>query len=333
MSARTRFSHHPSTSAVDPLAVARRARSGRPGAVPVTPAPSCGPRAPSQQRRDTLATNGGEKNWLDCRTAFISDIHLGTRQCRADYLVDFLACLTCDRLVLVGDVIDLQAMRRSIHWDSSHAAVVEQIFMLARRGVEVVYIPGNHDAALRAIIGTEISGVHILGHLEHVTADGRRLLVSHGDELDEELHNCRLQHWLGEKAYYLLLMMNHWISGARRCLRRPYWSLSVWAKARSGRARKYIARFEAAASRAALEKGYDGYIGGHIHKAALRDDRGVIYCNTGDWVEHCTSLIEDHDGSLHLIHWSDHVRLHASNHSPPAEAVRPIRLSPDLAQL
>ncbi|WP_077278925.1 UDP-2,3-diacylglucosamine diphosphatase [Thioalkalivibrio denitrificans] len=268
-----------------------------------------------------------------CRTAFISDVHLGTRQCRAGYLADFLARLNCERLVLVGDIIDLQAMRRRIYWDDDQAAVIEQIFMLARRGVEVIYIPGNHDDALRTMIGARIKGVHILGHIEHQTADGRRLLVSHGDEFDDELLTCRVQHWIGDQAYHLLLRMNHWIGGVRRYLRRPYWSLSVWAKERSGRARRYIARFEAAASRTARENGYDGYIGGHIHKAALRAEHGVIYCNTGDWVEHCTALIEDQDGSLHLIHWSDHVRLHASRAVGEAEAGPRYPLQPQTSGL
>jgi UDP-2,3-diacylglucosamine pyrophosphatase LpxH len=270
---------------------------------------------------------------FDCRTAFISDIHLGTRQCRAAYLADFLARLNCERLVLAGDVIDLHAMRRRIHWDDAHTAVIEHVLMLARRGVEVFYIPGNHDEALRTLIGTEIRGVHVLGHLEHLTADGRRLLVSHGDEFDDVLCTCRLQHWLGDKAYHLLLRMNHWISGARRYLRRPYWSLSVWAKGRSGRVRDYIARFEATASRSALERGYDGYIGGHIHKPAIRTDNGVIYCNTGDWVEHCTALIEDHGGSLHLIHWSDHVRLHAGLRARDIDGAGACDLPPELAWL
>jgi UDP-2,3-diacylglucosamine pyrophosphatase LpxH len=268
-----------------------------------------------------------------CRAAFISDTHLGTRQCRAAYLADFLERLDCERLVLVGDIIDIQAMRRRIHWDGAQTAVIEQVFTLCRRGVEVIYIPGNHDAALRALVGAEVRGVRILRDLKHLTADGRRLLVSHGDEFDDKIRHGRIQHWLGDKGYHLLLWMNHFVGRARRRLRRPYWSLSAWAKARVGRARDYVSRFETAASRTALERGYDGYIGGHIHKAAMHSDHGVIYCNTCDWVEHCTALIEDHSGSLHLIHWSDHGRLAASDPRPVANGARPIELPPELAWL
>jgi len=270
---------------------------------------------------------------FDCRTAFVSDIHLGTRECRAQYLLDFLQRLNCERLVLVGDVFDLWAMRRRVVWTRAQAAIIEHVFALADRGIEVLYIPGNHDEALRGLIGTEIRGVRILRNLEHRTADGRRFLVSHGDEFDNEVRHSRLQHWLGDVGYQLLLRASHWVDRVRRQLQRPYWSLSAWAKTRVGRARDYIGRFEAAATRAAREAGYDGYIGGHIHKAAIRSHEGVLYCNTGDWVEHCTALIEDHGGFLHLVHWSDHVRLDASDSLRIENGVPAPGLPPELAWL
>jgi UDP-2,3-diacylglucosamine pyrophosphatase LpxH len=250
---------------------------------------------------------------FDCRTAFVSDIHLGTRDCRAPYLLDFLQRLQCERLVLVGDVFDLWAMRRRVVWSPAQSAIIEHVFALAAKGIEVFYIPGNHDEALRALIGSEIRGVRIVRSLDHETADGRRFLVSHGDEFDDEVRHSHLQHRLGDIAYQFLLRISHYVDHARRYLQRPYWSLSAWAKTRVGRARDYIGRFESAAARAARDGGYDGYIGGHIHKAAIESRDGVLYCNTGDWVEHCTALIEDNGGYLHLVHWSDHVRLDASD--------------------
>lgn len=270
---------------------------------------------------------------FDCRTAFISDIHLGTRECRAAYLLDFLERLDCERLVLVGDVFDLWAMRRRVIWNAAQAGVIERIFALADRGVEVLYIPGNHDEALRALAGTEIRGVRILRELEHQTADGRRFLVRHGDEFDDQVKHGRLQHRIGDLGYQLLLRISHWVDRGRRVLQRPYWSLSAWAKTRVGRARDYIGRFEEAATRAAREGGYDGYIGGHIHKAAIASRDGVLYCNTGDWVEHCTALIEDRAGYLHLIHWSDHGRVDASDASGEAAGRPAPALPPELAWL
>jgi len=270
---------------------------------------------------------------FDCRTAFVSDIHLGTRECRAEYLLDFLQRLRCERLVLVGDIFDVWVMRRRMTWTAAQTAVVNQIFQLADQGMEVLYIPGNHDEALRVLIGTEIRGVRILHNLEHRTADGRRFLVSHGDEFDDPIQQRRLLYWLGDLGYQGLLRLSHWVDRGRRLLRRPYWSLCAWAKTCVGRARDHVRDFEAAAVRAARDGGYDGYIGGHIHKAAIRNTDGVCYCNTGDWVEHCTALIEDHGGLLHLIHWSDHGRLDASDSDPAATEARVVPLPPELAWL
>ena len=250
---------------------------------------------------------------FDCRTAFLSDLHLGTRECRADFLLDFLQRLQCERLVLVGDVFDLWAMRRRLIWTEQQSAVLDQIFALAATGVEVVYIPGNHDARLRAFAGVEIRGVRIRRSLEHQTVDGRRFLISHGDEFDDEVKHGSWQHWVGDVAYQWLLRSSHWLNRTRNAFGLHYWSLSAWAKTRLGRARDYIGRFQKAAVRCALAQGYDGFICGHIHKAAIEDIDGILYCNTGDWVEHCTALIEDHDGLMHLIHWSDHGRLDASD--------------------
>lgn len=268
-----------------------------------------------------------------CRTAFLSDIHLGTRECRAQYLLDFLQRLDCERLVLVGDVFDLWAMRRRVIWNAAQAAVIERVFSLADNGTEVIYIPGNHDEALRALIGTEIRGIRIVRNLDHETADGRRFLVSHGDEFDDEVRFSRIQHLIGDLTYQILLRASHWVDAVRRQFSLRYWSLSAWAKTRVGRARDYIHRFEAAATGAARANGYDGYIGGHIHKAAISSRDGILYCNTGDWVEHCTALIEDKAGYLHLVHWSNHVRLDASDTWKTSERDAPVSLPPELAWL
>lgn len=270
---------------------------------------------------------------FDCRTAFVSDVHLGTRDCRAAYLLDFLKRLDCDRLVLVGDVFDLWAMRRRVVWTREQSAILEHVFALAENGTEVIYIPGNHDEHMRSLIGSEIRGVRILRNMEHETADGRRFLVSHGDEFDDEVRHSRFQHHIGDLSYQFLLQISYWVDRLRRRMQRPYWSLSTWAKTRVGRVRDYIGRFEAAATRAAREGGYDGYIGGHIHKAAISPRDGILYCNTGDWVEHCTALIEDHGGYLHLVHWSDHARLDASDSGRTGAGRDTGRLPPELAWL
>lgn len=267
---------------------------------------------------------------FECRTVFLSDIHLGTRECRAEFLLDFLQRLQCERLVLVGDIFDVWAMRRRVVWTDHQAAAVEHVLEMARQGVEVIYIPGNHDEALRSLIGARIHGIEFRRNLDHITADGRRFLVTHGDEFDHEVQFSPLQHRLGDLAYQCLLRAGHWIHRLRRSLGLPFWSLSAWAKSRVGKAQNYIGRFETAAVRTARTQGYAGFIGGHIHKAALCTRQGIVYANTGDWIEHCTALVEDPSGTLHLVHWSDHGRVDASD---PHTTMRPQPLPPGLAWL
>lgn len=247
-----------------------------------------------------------------CRTVFLSDVHLGTRECRAEYLLDFLLQLDCERLVLVGDMIDLWAMQNRVVWSPIQNAIVAQILSLAARGIEVIYIPGNHDEAIRNLVGSKIRGVQIASHIVHQTLDGRRFLVSHGDEFDHAGDHTGWLHPLGDFAYKVLLRASHWLDQARNRFGLPYWSLSTWTKDRIRPARRYIEQFEATAIATVREQGYDGYIGGHIHNPKLSHHEGFLYCNTGDWVENCTALLEDHSGHLHLIHWSTQARWAAS---------------------
>lgn len=246
---------------------------------------------------------------LDYRAIFISDIHLGTRDCRAEYLLDFLNNTSADVLYLVGDVIDLLAMRRQVYWPRAHSAVLEAFFDKARQGCRVVYIPGNHDETLRDFVGTSIGGIEILRDAVHVSADGRRFFISHGDEFDSLVRGNPLLHLLGDRLYNVLLWLNRRVNDLRHHFGRPYWSLASWIKSRIGGARRYVRRFEQAAAWAAVRERYDGYICGHIHKAGIDTHGATLYCNDGDWVEHCTALVEDREGRLQMLHWADHKRV------------------------
>jgi len=252
---------------------------------------------------------------LRCRSVFISDVHLGTRECRADYLLDFLNKVRCEHLYLVGDIFDLWSMRRTVYWTAHQSAVMQRILHMARNGVRVTYIPGNHDECLRDFAGSEFYGVQVRLNAEHVSADGRRFFVSHGDEFDGDVRHNALLKAVGDGAYQMLLKGNRVYNAWRHRRGHGYWSLSAWLKTRVGNARAYIRKFEEAAAREALRGGYDGYICGHIHKAGIEQIDGVLYCNDGDWVEHCTTLVEDFSGTMQLLHWSDHCRLEASEGS------------------
>ncbi len=239
------------------------------------------------------------------RAVFISDVHLGTTACQAAHLVDFLEKTQTDSLYLVGDIVDFIQMQRRAFFPDTHRKVISLILKAARSGTRVVYIPGNHDAFFRQLAGQTVAGVAIKRNEVHTTADGRRFFISHGDEFDPVISISPFLAVVGDRAHELNLWVNVWINRIRRLLGLPYWSLAGFLKSRISRARQYIRRFENAALRASRQLGVDGYICGHIHCASFHRDQGKIYCNDGDWVEHCTALTESHDGQLSLVHWSE----------------------------
>ncbi|WP_431688720.1 UDP-2,3-diacylglucosamine diphosphatase [Hahella sp. NBU794] len=242
------------------------------------------------------------------RAVFISDAHLGSAACQAEHLLDFLNKIKTDRLYLVGDIIDLLEMRRKAHFPETHRAILSLIMRKAREGMEVIYIPGNHDDFFRQMAGQTFSGVKIRLNCVHRTADGRRFHVSHGDEFDQIVQLSPLALLVGDKAHGLMLKLNSWLNRTRRVFGFPYWSLAGYLKTHLGRAREFIQRYENAALKAARNLEVDGYICGHIHYAAFRRKDGRLYCNDGDWVEHCSALVETHQGQLRLLHWSEQPR-------------------------
>ena len=252
------------------------------------------------------------------RSVFISDTHLGTRGCRADFLADFLRRVSCQHLFLVGDIIDGWRLRRSWYWDQTHDEVLRLILRHARGGAQVTYIPGNHDEMFRAwlSLGLEVGGIRLRRDAEHVTAMGRRLLVMHGDEFDSVVCYARFLALLGDGAYRAALAINHWFNIVRRRLGYPYWSLSAWLKRQVKEAVKAIDRFEFALAAEARRRGFDGVVCGHIHHAEMREVGGVLYINDGDWVESCTALVEHMDGRLELVDWA--ARNQFSLHAPKA---------------
>jgi UDP-2,3-diacylglucosamine pyrophosphatase LpxH len=240
------------------------------------------------------------------RSIFISDTHLGTRGCRGDFLADFLRRTSAQNLFLVGDIIDGWRLRKSWYWDEHHDDILRQILRHARGGTKVTYIPGNHDEMFRSWLpaGVDISGIRLCREAEHITADGKRFLIIHGDEFDNVVRYAKFLALLGDWAYTTALVVNRWFNAARRRLGLPYWSLSAWLKRQVKEAVKAIDRFEFALAAEARRRGFDGVVCGHIHHAEMREVDGVLYMNDGDWVESCTALVEHHDGRMELIDWA-----------------------------
>jgi UDP-2,3-diacylglucosamine pyrophosphatase LpxH len=237
------------------------------------------------------------------RAIFISDVHLGTRGCKAEFLLDFLRHSESEYLYLVGDMVDGWRLRKSWYWPQQHNDVVQKLLRKARKGTKVIYVPGNHDEWLRDYAETQLGGVLLQREALHVTADGRRLLVVHGDDFDGVVRYARWLALLGDWAYDLALWLNHGFNVVRRRLGYPYWSLSAYLKFKVKNAVQFIGEFADAIAAEARARQVDGIVCGHIHHAEIRDIGGVLYCNDGDWVESCSALVEHVDGRLEILHW------------------------------
>mgnify|MGYP001827128841 CR=1 FL=1 len=243
---------------------------------------------------------------LRYRTVFISDVHLGFKGCQADLLLDFLRSVECRKLYLVGDIIDCWSLRNGLYWPQAHNNVIRTILGKAKHDTDVIYVPGNHDELFRDHIGLVFGNVTIRRRDLHTTADGRRMLVLHGDEFDGVVKISPLLARAGARAYGFLLSANHLVNALRRSLGFGYWSLAAFLKHRVKNAVQYIGSFEHAVAHAARKEGVDGLVCGHIHRPEIRDVDGVLYCNDGDWVESCSALVEHFDGRLELLHWAEH---------------------------
>jgi UDP-2,3-diacylglucosamine pyrophosphatase LpxH len=236
------------------------------------------------------------------RSVFVSDVHLGSRDCRAAELLRFLESIEADYLFLVGDIIDFWSLRRSFYWPEEHNEVLRAILSMAREGTKVIYVPGNHDENIREFCGSLFGNVSIRRRYVHSTADGREFLVLHGDEFDSAVKCSRWLARFGATAYEIMMHVNRGLNRCRRACGLPHWSLAAYLKLRLANALRYVEAFEKAAAQAALSRHLDGVVCGHIHRPGLRHIDGVLYCNDGDWVESCTALVELPNGELSIWH-------------------------------
>jgi UDP-2,3-diacylglucosamine pyrophosphatase LpxH len=238
------------------------------------------------------------------RAIWISDVHLGTSGCQANYLLDFLKHNDAKTFYLVGDIIDGWKLRKSWYWPGSHNDVIQKLLRKARKGSEVIYIPGNHDEMARQFFGLSFGDIQVKEDVIHTTLNGKRLWVTHGDLFDGVMQYAKWLAYVGDSLYSMILVMNRWFNNIRVKMGLQYWSLSQFLKHQVKNAVSYISSFETIMAREARHRGCDGVICGHIHKAEIREIDGLIYCNDGDWVESLTALVETLDGELKIVHWS-----------------------------
>jgi UDP-2,3-diacylglucosamine pyrophosphatase LpxH len=253
------------------------------------------------------------------RTLFLSDLHLGARGLQAELLLDFLRHNEADTIYLVGDIVDGWRLKGGWYWPQSHNDVVQKLLRKARKGTKVVYTPGNHDEFARDYTGLTFGGVEVVPEAEHVTADGKRLLIIHGDQYDIVVRHAKWLAYLGDWAYETAIDLNTHFNRLRRTLGWGYWSFSAWAKLKVKDAVNFIGDFEQTLAAEAQRRGVDGVVCGHIHHAAIKTIEGVIYVNTGDFVESCTAVAEHEDGRLEILHW----RTTAAERDREAAAAQP----------
>jgi UDP-2,3-diacylglucosamine pyrophosphatase LpxH len=256
---------------------------------------------PSQGTSHLVQSNGGTRRY---RAIFISDLHLGSRGCKVDCLLDFLHRVESDYLYLVGDIVDGWRLKKKWFWPDQHNEVLHRLFDRANRGTRVVYLPGNHDEALRRWLGRTFAGVRIRHDVIHETADGRRFLVTHGDVYDTVVTEMRWLARVGSVAYDLALMLNTAVNRVRRRLGLGYWPISKFLKEQVKAAVKFVDDFERSLAAEARRRRVCGVVCGHVHKPEMRSIEGVLYLNDGDWVESCSALVEHTDGRLEILEWA-----------------------------
>jgi len=264
---------------------------------------------------DAAEANAEDASGAQYRAVFISDLHLGTPGCQASALLEFLKAHPSQTLYLVGDIIDGWQLRRKWYWPQAHNDVVQKLLRRARKGCQVIFIPGNHDEFARNFTGNHFGGIEVREHAVHELADGRRLWVVHGDHFDAVIQCAKWLAYLGDNLYELTLRLNRHLNSLRARMGLPYWSLSAYLKHKVKTALNYVTAFEEAVATEAHRRGYQGVVCGHIHRAEMRDINGTLYCNDGDWVESLTALVEHMDGRLELVHWHG-----AHEHAVPVKA-------------
>lgn len=244
-----------------------------------------------------------EEMRLRFRSIFISDVHLGTYGCQAEALLDFLRRTDSEYLYLVGDIIDGWRLKQRWYWPQAHNDVVQKVLRKARKGTNVVYVPGNHDEFARDFEGIVVGQIPVCNAITHTTLRGNHVLVLHGDAFDGVVRYGKWLAHLGSWAYDMSVIVNGWLNFVRRKLGMRHWSLAAFLKRQVKGAVQFITNYEDALTNHAAKVGADAVVCGHIHHPALKEKNGVIYLNDGDWVENGTALVEELDGTFRIIKW------------------------------
>lgn len=237
------------------------------------------------------------------RSIFISDTHLGSKGAKAKYLADFLKYHHCEKLYLVGDIIDGWRLKKRAFWPQEHTNVIRRILTKAKRGTEVIFVTGNHDDFLRRYSGIEFGNILLTDETSHQCLNGERLLVVHGDKYDSVVQTKKWLAVIGDWGYETLVRFNTFFNRVRRLFGMRYWSLSSFVKQKVKSAVSFITAYEEAVVKDCQLNDFDGVVCGHIHHPEIRQIEDRMYYNCGDWVESCTAIVETLEGEMKLLRW------------------------------
>jgi len=239
------------------------------------------------------------------KTIVLSDIHLGTKGSKAKEISKFLKLYSCENLILNGDIIDGWQLKKSGAWKRKHTRIFNRILkMMENHETKVFYLRGNHDDFLEQILPLKIGNLSILRDMIY-ESNGKRFFITHGDIFDSISTHFRWIAYLGDIGYTFLLWLNRQVNYQRRKKGKPYFSLSAYVKGKVKSAVTYIDNFEKELVNIAKTKNCDGIICGHIHKAEKREIEGILYLNSGDWVESMSALVEDFDGNWEILYHNE----------------------------
>lgn len=238
------------------------------------------------------------------KTIWISDLHLGSTQCQADVLLDFLRYNDSEKLYLVGDIIDFWSLSKKMYWPRDHNTVIQKILRKARHGTQVLYIPGNHDENIRDYDNYVFGDITVKNFDVHTTVDGKKLLIVHGDEYDTIARYHKWVAKLGSKGYDILIDINRFLRLIRRFFGiQSQFSLAAFIKFKVKNIVQFISDYEESIVARLKKDDLDGVVCGHIHHAEIKEIDSFLYVNTGDFVESCTAIVEHSNGVLELIKW------------------------------
>jgi UDP-2,3-diacylglucosamine pyrophosphatase LpxH len=241
---------------------------------------------------------------MKIKTLFISDVHLGTKKCQADKLLEVIKNYEFEKLIIVGDFIDLTSLKRKFYWHPDHSTVIQKVLRLSRKGVSVTYILGNHDFYLRELIKEDninIGDVLLCDEMYYETLKGEKIYICHGDQFDGFIRLHPFLYVLGDWAYELSFKINKTYNWFRRIFGLEYWSLSQYLKSKVKNAIAFINDFKILSLKKLDEVNCDSIMIGHIHTPAIEKIGDKSYYNTGDFCESCSFLYEDLNGEIKLV--------------------------------